>query len=49
MAVNADHLYSGCENVVCVVMRKVALDLVGHRLLDCLLDAMYDHFISYPY
>ena len=29
---------------VCVV-RKVALDLVGHHLLDSLLDAMYDHFI----
>ena len=30
-----------------IVVRKVALDLVGHHLLDCLLDAMYDHFVSY--
>jgi hypothetical protein len=27
-------------------VRKVALDLVGHHLLDCLLDAMYDHFYN---
>jgi len=31
------------------VVRKVALDLVGHHLLDCLLDAMHDHFKSCPY
>lgn len=27
----------------------VAIDLVGHHLLDSLLDAMYDHFISCSY
>lgn len=26
-----------------IVVRKVALDLVGHNLLDCLLDAICDH------
>jgi hypothetical protein len=31
------------------VVRKVALDLVGHHLLGSLLDAMYDHFISCSY
>lgn len=33
---------------VCVV-RYVALDLVGNHLLDSLLHAMYDQFISCPY
>jgi hypothetical protein len=31
------------------VVQKVALDLVGHHVLDCLLDAMYDHSISCLY
>lgn len=29
--------------------RDVALDLVGHHLLESLLDAMYEQFISCPY
>jgi hypothetical protein len=32
-----------------IVVKKVALDLVGHHLLDSLLYAMYDHFISCSY